>query len=456
MKPTIKFVKRKDGVRLAYSIFGSGPGLIYVTPWVTDLAHFLEDTHTIKFWNDLARSFTIVIYDKHGCGQSDRDRTQFSLEGELQDLETIVDHVELDKFILFGMSCAGPVAITYASQNPDKITQMILYATWANGNDIAREDVRSAIVNMIKASWGIGSKTIAELFVPNAPPEIQEQLTKFQRVSCSPEMAAELLHLGYSIDVTSLIPGINIPTLILHREGDKTAPVREGRRLASDMPNCCFNVFQGDIHLPWLGNSSEIIDAIRDFVGIEKPFEMTVGSQEIDTEERDTAEQATIVFTDIVSSTDLVNKLGDVSARDIFIKHDKLVRNQIEKYGGKELQNLGDGFMLSFESASSAIKCVSDIQKEISISLQKLSIRIGVNTGEVIRREGKHPFGQAVVIASRILAKCKGGQILVSDITKKLVAGSKFSFLEKEQFVPKGFDESISLYEVVWKNNEDI
>jgi class 3 adenylate cyclase len=350
----------------------------------------------------------------------------------------------------------GPVAITYASQNPDKTTQMILYATWANGNDIAREDVRSAIVNMIKASWGIGSKTIAELFVPNAPPEIQEQLTKFQRVSCSPEMAAELLHLGYSIDVTSLIPGINIPTLILHREGDKTAPVREGRRLASDMPNCCFNVFQGDIHLPWLGNSSEIIDAIRDFVGIEKPFEMTVGSQEIDTEERDTAEQATIVFTDIVSSTDLVNKLGDVSARDIFIKHDKLVRNQIEKYGGKELQNLGDGFMLSFESASSAIKCVSDIQKEISISLQKLSIRIGVNTGEVIRREGKHPFGQAVVIASRILAKCKGGQILVSDITKKLVAGSKFSFLEKEQFVPKGFDESISLYEVVWKNNEDI
>ena len=184
--------------------------------------------------------------------------------------------------------------------------------------------------------------------------------------------------------------------------------------------------------------------------------EMTAGQQESDTEKRDTAEQATIVFTDIVSSTDLVNKLGDVSARDIFIKHDKLVRHQIENYGGKELQNLGDGFMLSFESASSAIKCASDIQRERSNSLQKLSIRIGVNTGEVIRREGEHPFGQAVVIASRILSKCKGRQILVSDITKKMVAGSKFSFLEKEQFIPKGLDESISLYEVVWKNNVDI
>jgi len=451
MKPTIKFVKRKDGVRLAYSIFGSGPGFICVTPWVTDLAHFLEDTHICKFWNDLARSFTIVIYDKHGCGQSDRDRTQFSLEGELQDLETVVDHVGLDKFILFGMSCAGPVAITYASQNPEKITQMILYATWANGNDIAREEVRSAIVDMIKASWGIGSRTIAELFVPKAPPEIHEQLTKFQRVSCSPEMAAELLRLGYSIDVTSLIPEIYMPTLILHREGDRTAPVKEGRRLASDLPNCCFNVFKGDIHLPWLGNSSEIIDAIRDFIGIEKIAEMVVDSQDNDTGVPDTAEQATIVFTDIVSSTDLVNKLGDVPARDIFIEHDKLVRNQIEKYEGKELQNLGDGFMLSFESASSAIRCVSDIQKEISVSLKELSIRIGVNTGEVIRREGEHPFGQAVVIASRILSKCKGGQILVSDITKKLVAGSKFSFLQRERFKPKGFDDSITLFEVVWE-----
>jgi len=107
--------------------------------------------------------------------------------------------------------------------------------------------------------------------------------------------------------------------------------------------------------------------------------------------------------------------------------------------------------MLSFESASSAIRCVSDIQKEISVSLKELSIRIGVNTGEVIRREGEHPFGQAVVIASRILSKCKGGQILVSDITKKLVAGSKFSFLQRERFKPKGFDDSITLFEVVWE-----
>lgn len=450
MKPTIKFIKRKDGVRLAYSIFGSGPGLIYVTPWVTDLSYFLEDEHIYKFWSNLAQSFTIVIYDKHGCGQSDRDRTQFSLAGELLDLETVVDHVGLDKFILFGMSCAGPIAISYASKNPDNITQMILYATWANGNDIANEEVRHAIVNIIKASWGIGSRTIADLFVPRASQEIHEQLTKFQRISCSPEMAAELLSLGYSIDVSSLVPEINIPTLILHREGDKTAPVNEGRRLASDMPNCCFSVFKGDIHLPWLGNSNEIIDAIREFTGVEKPTILDDGYQSTDKTAFDDTEQATIVFTDIVSSTDLVNRLGDTPARDIFLHHDRIIRKQIGKYGGRELQNLGDGFMLSFRSASAAIRCAISIQRKLATSKSDIKLRIGVNTGEVIKREDEHPFGQAVVLASRIVSECTGGQILVSDITKKMVAGGKFSFAESKQFIPKGFDQSIQLFEVIW------
>jgi class 3 adenylate cyclase/pimeloyl-ACP methyl ester carboxylesterase len=403
MKPTIKFTKRKDGVRLAYSMFGSGPGLVYVTPWVTDL-------------------------------------------------ETIVDHVNLDKFILFGMSCAGPVSIAYATQNPQKVTRMILYATWADGNDIAREEVRSAIIDIIKASWGIGSRTIADLFVPKAPPEILEQLTKFQRISANPEMAGKLLHLGYSMNVKDLISGITIPTLILHREGDRTAPIEEGRHLAKEIPNCCFKVFKGDIHLPWLGNSFELIDAILEFAGIEKPTDTASDSKPGKIQTYETAEQATIVFTDIVLSTAMVNKLGDAAARDIFIGHDKLVQKQLERHGGKELQNLGDGFMLSFESASSAIRCASAIQSELSELIPSLSIRIGINTGEVIKREGAHPFGQAVVVASRILSQCHGGQILVSDVTKKLVAGSKFSFLEREQFKPKGLDDIVSLYEVVWKN----
>ena len=156
-------------------------------------------------------------------------------------------------------------------------------------------------------------------------------------------------------------------------------------------------------------------------------------------------------FSDIVSSTDLVTQLGDAAARDIFLQHDQIIRNQLKKYSGRELQNLGDGFMLSFESASAAIKCSCDIQQEISRNIASIKVRMGINTGEVVRREGRHPFGQAVVIASRITSKAKGEQILVSDITRQLTSGGRFPFLEKGRFKPKGFSRSIKLHEVFWK-----
>ena len=451
MKPAIKFARRKDGVTIAYSIFGSGPGFVHVSPWVTDLGYYFEDEHISRFWQELANDFTIVIYDKHGCGQSDRDRTQFTLEGELQSLETVIEYAGLEKFTIFGMSCAGPISIAYTSKNPERVSRMILYATWANGNDIANPEVRDAVVEMIKASWGVGSRVIADLFVPRASAEIIEQLTKFQRVSCSPYMAGQLLQLGYSVDVSDLVPQIRMPTLILHREGDKTAPVGEARRLAAKMPNCSFNVFKGDIHLPWLGNPAEIIDAIKEFAGAEKAGATFCSTRDHKEDSPGVAEQATIVFTDIVSSTDFVNKLGDSPAREIFLHHDQIIRNLVNQYGGRELQNLGDGFMLSFSSASSAIRCVTAIQREVSRAFSDLKLRIGVNTGEVVKRDGDHPFGQAVVIAARILSECKGGQILVSDVTRRLVAGSKFSFSESVRFQPKGFDENIALFELAWE-----
>jgi class 3 adenylate cyclase len=151
-----------------------------------------------------------------------------------------------------------------------------------------------------------------------------------------------------------------------------------------------------------------------------------------------------IVFTDIVSSTDLVTEKGDAAARDIFIAHDRLIREQVNKFKGKELQNLGDGFMLSFSSASSAIACSCAIHKKMSGKLPFLKIRIGINFGEVVYREGNRPFGQAVVMASRILLRCKGGEILISDITRQLAAGSMFSFIERESFKAKEFNLELS------------
>jgi class 3 adenylate cyclase/pimeloyl-ACP methyl ester carboxylesterase len=447
MMPSIEFVKRADGVNIAFAKFGSGRPLVYPAAWVSDLAFSFEDHEISRFWGRLSEHFCVVLYDKHGCGQSDRNRDDFSLEAELKDLVTVSDHLNLNDITLFGMSCAGPVALEYAYLYPNRVSHLILYSTWMNGTDIVNSDIRSAIAEVVKASWGFGSKMMTDLLVPDADPRIANNLAKMQRACCSPELAANLLLLGYSLDVSSRISDIRTPGLILHREKDKTVPVKHGRTLASELPNAMFKVLKGNIHLPWLGNSMEIIREIIAFVhGDDALTAEVVGNPQEEL-------NATIVFTDIVSSTRMVERLGDKAARDIFNRHDRIIRDQVENSGGKILQNLGDGFMLSFETASTALRCAIKIQSAMSTHLSSVSVRIGINAGEVIIREGEHPFGQAVVMAARIVDQCSGGKILLSEVTRQLCAGSNFNITEAGTFLPKGFDKPAKLFELLWKNS---
>ncbi|MGD2187058.1 MAG: adenylate/guanylate cyclase domain-containing protein [Desulfobacterales bacterium] len=404
-----------------------------------------------QFLKRLSQHLMVIFYDKHGCGQSDRNRTEFTLESELLDLETVVDHIGFEKFSLFGASMSGPLAIAYTARHPKRVIRLILYGTYAAGEALAQKKVQAAVISLIKASWGLGSKALADIFIPGANSDELQSLAKLQRLSSSPEMAAKLLELCYSVDVRKFLSSIKRPTLILHRDDDKAILIRHGRQLAAEIPDAHFKLFGGNVHPPWYGKSNELIDEVLEFAGIKKSNSADEDNQDFSDEESEIAEQATIVFTDIVSSTDLVNRLGDADARDIFRQHDKIIRYQIQKYNGAELQNLGDGFMLSFESATAAIKCACAIQKEITQNFSQIQIRIGINTGEVVRREGRRPFGQAVVLASRIVSECEGGQIIISDIAKQLAAGSKFRFTEKGKFKLKGFDDHIKLHEVSWK-----
>ncbi len=450
MKPSIQFVKRKDGVKIAYSTFGKGQYLVVPPVWVTSLAFILEDPYTNKFYEQLAQRTKIIFYDKHGCGQSDRDRKEFTLESELLDLETVVDHLGIEKFNLFGSSMSGPTAIAYTARHPKRVTNLILYGTYANGETLAKKDLQNALLSLVRSSWGLGSKTLADLFIPEATAEELQSLAMYQKQSSGAEVAARMLELCYSLDVTEILSSIKIPALILHREGDKAIVIRHGRQLAREIPNSYFKILSGNAHLAWYGESNKVIREILEFLCGREPAGQVDKTETLSAEDSEIVEQATIVFTDIVSSTDLVTQIGDAAARDLFLKHDKIIRNQLKRYGGRELQNLGDGFMLSFASASAAIKCACKIQLEILEALPSIQVRIGINTGEVVRREAKHPFGQAVVVASRIASECKGNQLLVSDVTKQLTAGSGFSFIERGTFQPKGFDDSIKLFEVVW------
>ena len=232
----------------------------------------------------------------------------------------------------------------------------------ADGKTLAPDKVKSALVSLVKASWGLGSKTLADIFLPGANTEELQSLAKYQRESSTPEIAAKILELSYSVDVTKLLPNIKIPTLILHREGDKVITIDHGRQLAAEIPNAQFNLLKGKVHPLWLGETSQIIKGISEFIGEEKSgapgfdaYNLTTKAtiekgrdkytEDLPTSEAEIVEQASILFSDIVSSTDLVTELGDAAARDIFLQHDKIVRNQLKRHSGRELQNLGDGFM---------------------------------------------------------------------------------------------------------------
>ncbi|MBW1780672.1 MAG: adenylate/guanylate cyclase domain-containing protein [Deltaproteobacteria bacterium] len=464
MQPGIQFVQRNDGGTIAFVQFGQGPPLVCPAAWVTSLSYILEDRFASRFWESLSKGVTVVLYDKLGCGESDRERKAFTLEAELIDLRAVIAHLGLERFSMLGSSQEGPVAIAYTLENPEKVSRLILYGTYARGEDLASQDVKSALVNLIRASWGLGSRTLAEIFVPEADTEHLQSLGSFQRKSSTPETAAKLMEMAYRFDVSDKLSRIKTPTLILHREGDKVISVDQGRNLAREIPNARFKVLKGDMHPWWYGASNEIVYEILAFVGegAEKGIDADLGGPKQatfikqPTEDSSDAvseivEQATILFSDMVSSTELVTELGDSRAREIFLEHDKIIREQIDKHSGRELQNLGDGFMLTFETASNAIRCARDIQKHITQELPDIKVRIGLHTGEVVLREARHPFGRAVVMASRLLSQAQGGQILTSDITRQIVSGGAFEFRKMGSFTPKGFDESMDMYEIAWK-----
>ncbi|MCJ7655494.1 MAG: alpha/beta hydrolase [Dehalococcoidia bacterium] len=267
MEQQIGFCTNANGGRIAYATLGKGPALVMTATWLSHLQLTWQDPEARRFFERLAAHHTLVRYDQRGSGLSDRKRTDFTLEAEVNDLETTIDHLKLKRVALLGSSCGGPTAIAYTVRHPRQVSHLILYGTYANGKEIATEAVKTAFTSLVRAHWGIGSKTIADLFFPGASSSIIELFAKFQRESATPEIAVEILELVYKADVASLCPSLRIPTLVLHRQEEKAITFKMGRELASLIPNARFCPLEGNLHIPWYGDSEPILRAIAEFLG---------------------------------------------------------------------------------------------------------------------------------------------------------------------------------------------
>lgn len=254
----VRFCRTPDGVQLAYATLGSGPPLVKAANWLTHLEHDLDSPVWGHLWRELATRRTLIRYDTRGCGLSDRNVEEISFDAWLSDLEALVDHLQLDRFPLLGVSQGSAVAIAYAAKHPERVSHLLLHGGYSVGwgaRDASEEDTmaREALVLLVPAGWGREDmpfrETFAALFVPGMEPGALKWLSDLQRHSASPQMAVRYLRVFQHIDVRALLAKIRVPTLVTHSVGDQLVPFSEGRSLAASIPGALMIPLESRNHL---------------------------------------------------------------------------------------------------------------------------------------------------------------------------------------------------------------
>jgi pimeloyl-ACP methyl ester carboxylesterase len=268
--PTIRFFQGTSGKRIAYALDGPArserPPLVFPAWWVSHLEHDFEDAGFRGLFGRFAEHMTVVRYDRPGVGLSDRDRPEHSLADEVANLEALIAALGTERVALFGGSCGGPPAIAYAARHPQRTSHLLLYGAYASGPKLAPLPLQQAMVGLVRAHWGLGSKALTDMFAPQHTTEERERLAAAQRASASPEVAAATLELIYRMDVSDVVDQIRVPTLVLHRKGDHAIGFEHGRDLAAVIPGATFTPLDGEAHLPWLGDWEAVADAALAFL----------------------------------------------------------------------------------------------------------------------------------------------------------------------------------------------
>jgi class 3 adenylate cyclase len=459
MEPRIQYARTSDGVNIAYFIIGKGIPMIVVPPmpW-THLEEEFSDPGYRAWYEHLARATTLVRYDNRGSGLSDRDVTDYSLDAMLLDIDAVAARAGMERFVLVAISVGSPVAIAYAARRPQNVSHLILWCPFARERGGALTD--EGITALGRSNWELFTETVAHAMV--AGWEAGDQAHRFARLmreAITEKSAASMRPTIESFDVSDELAEIQCPTLVLHRKGTKLPPPEVGRAVAAAIPHAELVLLEGDALLPYVGDMESVVGAINAFLGIpaEAPSPAPAPAAA-----SPPAAVHTILFTDVEGSTAMTSRLGDAAARAILREHERITREALRAHGGSEVKTTGDGFMASFGSASSALECAIAIQRGFAEAplarepgegpgVRALSVRIGLNAGEPIA-EGDDLHGTAVITAARIAALAQGGEILVSDVVRQLVAGKGFLFSDRGEQALRGFEDPVRVFEVKWQD----
>lgn len=441
IQPRTSYARNGD-VNIAYQVIGDGPlDLLFISAFVSHLDLYWAAPETAAFFRRLASFSRLILFDKRGTGLSDPVAGVATLEERMEDVRAVLDACGSRRAALFGLSEGGPMSLLFAATYPERTIALITFGSFARlltGPDYFPErradwaERFARFTDALENHWGEG--IALALFMPSlgSGANAERMLGMFERAAASPAMVRALQRFNAEIDVTHVLPVIGVPTLVLHRRDD-LVPVDLGRYVAEHVPGARFVELAGNDHMPWLGDSDAVLDEVEQFL----------------TGARRGAEPdrmlATVLFTDIVGSTERAAELGDRRWCDLLEAHHRQVRSLLSRYHGREVDTAGDGFLATFDGPTRAIRCAEEITVDVrSIGLE---VRAGVHTGEIVL-EGEDVRGIAVHIGARIAAMAGAGEVLVSSTVRDLVAGSGVQFEDRGVHSLKGVPDEWQLLAV--------
>jgi class 3 adenylate cyclase len=440
MEPRIQYAQTKDGVSIAYWTLGEGLPLVNMT--LGGFSHIQlewEIPQVRRVYERLAQNLMLVRYDSRGCGLSDRDVTDYSLEAHLLDLGAVVDRLGSARFALLPSGVPGPVAIAYAVRHPERVSHLILWCTYARASDLWESPQVKGLLGLLDTDWELATKTAAHTAVGWSEGETSRQFAALMRESATPEAARALFAASSEIDVTAILPEVRSQTLIVHRRQLPLLTMDSARQLASQIPGARLVLQEGDAMGVMGGAWEAAAQTIDEFLGEGKeattPAELPEG-------------MAVLLFADIAESTALTEQLGDAAFRAKARELDTSLRSVIRESGGTPVEGkvLGDGVLAVFTSARQAIDCA--LRCEATGEPLGLQLHLGIHAGDVIR-EGNNVYGGAVNIAARIAAASAPGEVLVSDTVRSLGRTSAdVTFDDRGEHTLKGVGEPQRLFAV--------
>jgi class 3 adenylate cyclase len=436
--PETKYTKSGE-VHIAYQQFGSGAvDLVFVPGWVSNIDLAWEEPALARFLERLGRIARVVWFDKRGTGLSDRVGDLPILEVRADDVRAVMDAVGFARAAIFGVSEGGSMSALFAATHPERATALVFFGAFARrlrSDDYpwapTREE-RDEWIRSLEGGW-TGADEAAHLAPTLAKdPGFIAWFQRYGRASVSPSAAVALARMNTDIDIRAVLPTIHVPTLVLQRIGDLDVDPGNARYLAKSIPGAKLVEFPGNDHLIHAGNIDPILRELEEFL---------TGHPSHDAVDR---VLTTILFTDLVGSTETASRLGDQAWTDLLSRHNQAIRRELGRFGGREIKTTGDGFLATFDGPARAVKCAAAIRERLAEL--GLSVRCGIHTGECEMLQGD-VGGLGVHIAARVMSLASSGQIFVTGTVRDLTAGSGIIFVDQGERPLKGVPDPWRLFE---------